>query len=224
MTVATDLPARPDRGSGRARDLLSLGLSIGLGLGSYYVFRAFGVSDVAALVASSIVTALWVLGVAVVRGRLDGLAAIGLPLNGLGLLIAFAGGDARLMLAKDPLTSAVLCVLLLGSLVVGRPAIFGISRRLHAGGTESARHWETLWHNDPQVRHAFRRSTELWAAGFAVDATIRLLMIYTLPLSVSVALMNVVQFTILGILAAFTFHTRRRLNMKGRIEQLVVVG
>lgn len=42
------------------------------------------------------------------------------------------------MLAKDPITSAVISVLLAGSCLLGRPAMFAISQRMHALGPDSA--------------------------------------------------------------------------------------
>ncbi|MBF5001680.1 hypothetical protein IRT45_31620 [Nocardia sp. BSTN01] len=47
-------------------------------------------------------------------------------------------GDERMMLAKDPITSAVISVLLAGSCLLGRPAMFAISQRMHALGPDSA--------------------------------------------------------------------------------------
>ncbi|GAB2695628.1 VC0807 family protein [Nocardia thraciensis] len=222
MTETAVLPSpsasRPR--SRRAGNLLFTVAAIGLSPAVFYVLLALGRTEFVALVWSTIAAGLWVIVVAGFQRRIDGLAAFAFCLNALGLALALLGGDDRMMLIKEPVTSAVISVLLLASCVVGRPALFGMAQRLHAPGRNRDQLWNTLWHSDSEVRQAFRRSTAVWATGLAVDAVVRLLLIFALPVSVAVGLMNPVQWAIIGLLVLYTLRGRRRLDIKARLARL----
>ncbi|WP_280274313.1 VC0807 family protein [Nocardia wallacei] len=202
---------------GRARNLLFVAASIGLSPAVYYLLTGAGYSDYAALLCSTVVSGLWAVGVAAAQRKVDGLAAFAFALNLLGLALALIGGDERMLLVKDPVSSAVISALLLGSCVVGRPAMYGLAQRMHAPGADSAARWDALWHSDSEVQHVFRTSTAVWGAGLAADAALRLVLIYSLPVSVTVALMNPVQWVIIGLLVVYTLRGRRRLDMRSRL-------
>ncbi|WP_280335289.1 VC0807 family protein [Nocardia wallacei] len=220
--VSQEIPmtATAEPRSGRARNLLFLAASIGLSPAVYYLLSGAGYSDFAALLCSTIVSGLWAACVAAAQRKVDGLAAFAFALNLLGLALALLGGDERMMLVKDPISSAVVSALLLGSCVVGRPATYGLAQRLHAPGAESAARWDALWHSDHEVRRAFRSSTAVWGAGLAADAVLRLALIYALPVSVTVALMNPVQWAIIGLLVLYTLRGRRQLDMRSRLAAM----
>ncbi|WP_063065366.1 VC0807 family protein [Nocardia violaceofusca] len=204
----------------RARRVLALAADIGLSPATYYLLIAAGCTSYRALVCSTVVAGIWALGIAAARRKADGVAVFVFLLNALGLVLAVLGGDERMMLAKDPITSAVISVLLAGSCLLGRPAMFAVSRRMHALGPDSAARWETLWYNDSDVRHTFTTATVVWSAGLAADAVVRLLLIYSLPVSASVALMNPVQWAIIAALGFYTVRSRRRLDVKARLRAL----
>lgn len=185
---------------------------------------AGGFTSYRALVCSTVVAGVWALVVAAARRKADGIAVFVFLLNALGLVLAVLGGDERMMLAKDPITSAVISMVLAGSCLLGRPAMFAISRRMHALGPDSATRWDTLWHNDSEVRRAFTIATAVWSAGFAVDAVVRLVLIFCLPVSAVVALMNPVQWAIIAALAVYTVRSRRRLGVKARLRALPEAG
>lgn len=132
--------------------------------------------------------------------------------------MALYDGDGRMMLLKDPISSGVIGVLLLASCRFGRPAMFGLAQRMHAPDT--AAQWNTLWDTDSEVRRAFRLSTAVWGAGLTLDAAVLTILIFSLPISVTVALMNPVQWAIIAVLAAHTVRSRRRLDMKSRLTRL----
>ncbi|RDI50712.1 VC0807 family protein [Nocardia mexicana] len=219
-TAVLPSPSESRPSSSRARNLLFTATAIGLSPAVFYVLLARGSTEFVALLWSTIAAALWMIGAAGFQRRIDGLATFAFCLNALGLALALLGGDDRMMLIKEPVTSAVISVLLLASCVVGRPAMFGLAQRLHAPGREQEQQWNTLWHSDSEIRRAFSRSTMVWAAGLAVDAIVRLLLIFTLPVSAAVGLMNPVQWAIIGLLALYTLRGRRRIDVKARLARL----
>ncbi|RDI62746.1 VC0807 family protein [Nocardia pseudobrasiliensis] len=219
-----DHPAAGRSGAGRispkVRNLSSLALDIGLSPAAYYLLSAWGWNDRGALLGSTVVAGLWAIGSAVARRRVDGLAVLMVALNGLGLVLATLSDDPRLMLAKDPAFSGLICLVMLGSLIVGRPVMFGISRRFQAAEAEDTRRWNLLWNTDSEVRRSFTVSTAVWAAGLGLDAVVRLMIIVTLPVPVAVGLMNPVQWAVIAMLFAYTMHARRRIDLGARLRAL----
>ena len=219
MSEIAGAAATPDVSrSGRMRSMLPALANVALPVGIYYVLVGIGYSSFAGLLWSTVLSALWVIVPAVVRRRFDGLSGFILAVNALGLGLTLVSGSARMMLAKDPITDIVISVLLLASCVVGRPAMFGISRRLHAPGAESAGPWDALWHNNAKVRRLFLISTLVWAGAFALVAVLRFLVIYTLPVSVAVALTNPVEYAVLAVAFIWSMRNRKRMNISGLLE------
>ncbi|MGY2062527.1 VC0807 family protein, partial [Nocardia gipuzkoensis] len=128
--------------------------------------------------------------------------------------------DPRLVLAKDPAFSGLICLVMVGSLVVGRPVMFGISRRFQAAEAEDTRRWNLLWNSDSEVRRLFTVSTAVWAAGLGIDAVARLTLILALPVHTAVGLMNPVQWAVIAALFAYTMHARRRIDLGARLRAL----
>jgi|GEM_PF-5922392 len=199
--------------TGRLQSMLPVVANIALPVGLYYLIVGLGYSSFAGLLWSTVMSALWVVGAAVVRRHLDGLSAFIFAVNALGLGLALLSGSQRMMLAKDPITDLVICVLLLASCVIGRPAIFGVAQRLHAPGEENARSWDALWRINAEVRRVFLVSTLVWAGAFAVVAVLRFLVIYTLPVSVAVALTNPVEYVVLAAVFFYSMRSRKRMNI-----------
>lgn len=214
-SAAADAPAgaRTDRIKRIVANLCPVVVPTGL----YYVMVAFGYSSHIGLLCSAVVAGLWVLGTAVLQRRFDGLAGFVLAINLLGLVLALVSGSERMMLAKDPITDAVIGVLLFASCVLGRPAMFGVAQRLHASGADQVRAWNALWHNDSEVRRIFLRSTLVWGGAFAAAAVLRGGMIAALPVSVVVGLTNPVEWGVLGLAFAYSMHTRKQMNIAARI-------
>jgi hypothetical protein len=199
----------------RLRSMALTAANVALPVGIYYVLVGIGFSSFAGLLWSTVASALWVIVPAVLRRRFDGLSAFVFAVNALGLGLALLSGSARVMLAKDPIIDIVISALLLASCAFGRPAMFGISRRLHAPGPESERSWDALWHNNAHVRRVFLVSTLVWTGAFALVAVLRFLVILTLPVSVAVALTNPVEYAVIGVVFVWSMRNRKRMNING---------
>lgn len=202
-------------GPSRLRSMVPNLANVAVPVGVYYVIVGIGYSSFAGLLWSTVVSALWVIVPALLRRSFDGLSGFILAVNALGLAMTLISGSERMILAKDPIVDLVIGVLMLASCVVGRPAMFGVSRRLHAPGPESERAWDALWHSNAQVRRVFLISTLVWAGAFALVAVLRFLVIYTLPVSVAVALTNPVEYAVLTLAFIWSMRNRKRMNING---------
>lgn len=215
-TAATDSAFGAGR-AGRLRRISANLCPVVIPMGSYYLLTGLGHSSFVALLCSTVLSALWVAVPAVARGRFDGLAGFVLAINGLGLALALVSGSDRMILAKDPITETVISLVLFGSCVFGRPAMFGIVQRLRASGADQIRAWNTLWRQDAEVRRIFLHSTLVWGGAFAAAALVRFTMIATLPTSTVVGLGNPVEWTALGLAFGYSMHVRKRMDINARI-------
>jgi hypothetical protein len=93
--------------------------------------------------------------------------------------------DARFLLAREGFITAMWGLWFLATLWARRPAAFALARPLMEGrrafGTAS---WEELWDTEAAFRRIWRVSTVMWGVGLLVDAALRVLMSYTLPVAV----------------------------------------
>jgi hypothetical protein len=170
--------------TGRAQLGLAL-LDIGAPIGLYYGLRGAGVSNLVALGAGALVPAVGVIVQLVTRRRLDGVGGVVVISVLATIALSLVTDDTRFLLARDGFITALWGVWFLATLRARRPAAFRLARPLMEGrrpfGTAS---WEQLWTDEPGFRRIWRVSTGIWGAGLLVDAVLRILMSYTLPVAV----------------------------------------
>src|SRR5690606_12580285 len=118
---------------------------LGLPIAVYYLCRGLGVGPVPALLAGGGAALLRVAAVALRKRRLDGVAAL-VAAGFAGMGGWFLLGDEHLMLAKEPIMSGGLGLVLLVSCLIGRPLMYaalrrsvGTTRRPSPPGTTSGR-------------------------------------------------------------------------------------
>lgn len=178
----------------KRRTLVSLVLDVGVPLGSYYLLKgAFGMTAVAALAWSSVVPVLRT-GWGLLRQReVNGLPLLVLLVNLVGLLLGFETGDARLMLVKDSAISSVVGIVLLASVVAGRPMMtVTLKPWLIKGGVRKEAAWERLRRESPAFRRAESRFSGVWGVAFVGECAVRAVGAYTVPVDTMVWLGTVV--------------------------------
>jgi hypothetical protein len=73
----------------------------------------------------------------------------------------------------------------------------------------SAGSWEDLWDTDPSFRHIWRVASVMWGVGLMVDAVLRVVMSYTLPIPVVPGLGGAlwpVTFVVLQVVSNVYYH------------------
>jgi hypothetical protein len=167
------------------RQLALLVLDVGAPIGLYYGLRAAGLSNLVALGAGAIVPAVGVVIQLLTRRRLDGMGGVVV----LSVLATIAGSlitdSPRFLLARDGFITALWGLWFLATLRARRPAAFALARPLMEGrrpfGTASL---DDVWAREPAFQKIWRVSTVIWGAGLLIDAVLRVLMPYTLPVGV----------------------------------------
>ncbi|MCD7444532.1 hypothetical protein K4B79_40795 [Streptomyces lincolnensis] len=178
----------------KKKAFVPLVLDVAVPVGSYYLFKdGLGMSTLAALGWSSVVPALRT-GWSVARDRaVNGLAALILFVNVVGLLLSFVSGDARLMLVKDSGISSAIGIGILVSVVLGRPMMTAFMKPQLVKG-EAAREaaWERLESGSEDFRRAERVFSVVWGVVLLGECVVRIVGAYTLPVDTMVWLGTVI--------------------------------
>jgi hypothetical protein len=183
--AATSAPAPAPPPTRPKRQLALLVLDVGAPIGLYYGLRAAGLSNLVALGAGAIVPAVGVIIQLVTRRRLDGVGGVVVVSVLATIVLSVITDSPRFLLARDGFLTALWGLWFLATLRAGRsrrPAAFALARPLMEGrrpfGTAS---WDDVWAREPAFQKIWRMSTVIWGVGLLIDAVLRVLMSYTLP-------------------------------------------
>ncbi len=188
--------------------VVQLLLELVLPLGGYYGLRAAGVNEWLSLVAGTLLAVPMIAYTLVKQRRVDPLSLFTLSLVVLGALTSAVTGDPRLLLVRDSWIFGALGLWVLGSLLTQQPFMRSIARTIVTVkiGIEGHRQWDARWDTEPAFRKHLRVVTLVWGLGFTLDAGVRVILAYTLPID-AVPLVSTLQWlVVLGGL--ISFHVR----------------
>jgi hypothetical protein len=155
----------------------------------YYGSRSAGMSVYFALLAGAVVPGISTTVRLINGGTLDGLAVFVMTTMLIGVGIALIAGSPRFLLAKEAWVTAVGGAWFLVSARGRRPLAFLFARPLLEGRRAfTSESWTSLWERLPQFRRVWRISSMIWGLGLLVDAGIRIVTAYSLPIDLVPAL------------------------------------
>jgi hypothetical protein len=149
-----------------------------------YLLIWLGYSLYIALLASASISAITAL-VSYWRGTgRQSFAPVMLALALAGFGVALITGSDRFMLARESVLTAIVGAWFLSSIWKERPLTYVFTRPLLEGrfGTEG-RAWEPIWEREPHFRRIWRVSSLMWAVALFIDAILRVVIAYTLPVN-----------------------------------------
>lgn len=112
---------------------------------------------------------------------------LALTLAGFG--IALITGSDRFLLAKESVLTAMVGLWFLRSVWAERPLTYQLTRPMLEGRiSREGPAWELLWEREPSFRRSWRTSSLIWAVVLLIDAVVRVVMAYTLPVNAVPAL------------------------------------
>jgi hypothetical protein len=182
--MITERPEREtDRSGPRMGKILrGLLLDVGLPVVVYYALHLLGADDWVALLAATGAAALRIVWGAVARRELNLFATVMLLVYGLSLVIAVATGDPRLLLLKGSLITGGVAVVFLATAFGRRPLTLAAAQSFEPDRAEEiAEEFRT----QPAARRGHRVSSTVWGVGLAVEALLRLPVIFLLPIPVA---------------------------------------
>ncbi|MFB9469763.1 VC0807 family protein [Nonomuraea salmonea] len=178
---------------------------VGLPTVVFYLCRALGLEALPALAVGGLAALARVGYVAVVRRRLNGLAALVSATFVLLLAASLLTGDPRILLAKESILAGAAGLLLVGSCVVGRPIVYAVIRRL-----DDAERWEERWRTEPALRRHFTTLSLVMGTGLLLDAVVRGVLICLLPIDTMAGLSMALHVATLALLAVWVLWYRGR--------------
>lgn len=139
------------------------------------------------------------------------LVLLGIVSSCIALLL---GGDPRILLVRESLFSGVLGVACIVSLLLRRPMMFYFGRYFMAGNDPGkCGKFDASW-QWPEVRFAHRLITTVWGIVYACEFVIRVLLIYTLPVTYVLAILPVLMGTLTICTLLWTFRYVRQLRKR----------
>jgi hypothetical protein len=139
------------------------------------------------------------------------LVLLGIVTSCIALLL---GGDPRILLVRESLFSGVLGVACIASLLLRRPMMFYFGRYFMAGNDSVKQEkFDATW-QWPDVRFAHRLITTVWGIVYTGEFVVRVLLIYTLPVTYVLAISPVLMGTLTICTVLWTFGYVRRLRKR----------
>lgn len=189
------------RGTGRGRGgVLLTVLDVVAPIAVFYICRAAGLDDLTSLLISAIAPLGSITYHAVVARRLNGFALFIGAILVLNVAVALTAADARTLLARDGWITGVAGLFFFGTLWAARPIIYTLVRPLGEGRIgPPGMPWDDVWDRYPLFRRVFRVLTVIWAVGLLVDAAVRVIFAYALPVDV-VPAANGIQYVVFYVI------------------------
>ena len=182
-------------------------VDIALPLALFYGLKALGVSDLTALVVG-VVPGLISSAVSLARTRRTDLLGMAVVISMVAsTVVAVLGGDARLLLVRNAWISLPFAGITLWSLRHPQPMTYVVTRALFA---RRAAVMDRLWETDARFRDAWKWITVWWGIATIIDGIVRVVVAYTLPISVVPATDPVITVATIVVLQVPTLVLLRR--------------
>jgi hypothetical protein len=199
----------------RREAIVNLVVNVAAPIAVFYLMRAIGVGQWWSLLGAGALPAANALRTVVTRRRIDVLAVFTMSILVASVAVSFVTGSPRFLLAKDGWLTGVAGAWLLGTLV-RTPFLYQVIRSWLTGSAREKA--ETAWRDSPTYRRMLRVTTSFWGVGLVLDAGVRVLLAYTLPVD-RVPLIGGLQYVVLylALEVATRLYGRRRTTLD-RIE------
>ncbi|MFE0025689.1 VC0807 family protein [Amycolatopsis sp. NPDC059021] len=167
----------------RFRAMLPVLLDLVVPIGGYFLLhQGFGLSAFWSLTIAGAATGVTALAGTIRRRRLDALGALIFLEMALSAVLLFVTDDPRVVLAKPAFYLAAAAVFALVTCFVGKPLVYESGKPFATKGDPAMlAAYERSWTVSHRFRRAMRGVTAFWAAAFAADAVLRVVVVYSLP-------------------------------------------
>ncbi|HET6741287.1 MAG TPA: VC0807 family protein [Kribbella sp.] len=182
-------------------------VDIAIPLALYYGLKALGVSDLNALLVG-VVPGLISSAVSLVRERRTDLVGMAVVVSMVASsVVAVIGGDARLLLVRNAWISLPFAGITLWSLRHPQPLTYVVTRAMMV---RRGPVMDELWETNERFRNAWKWITVWWGIATIIDGVVRIVVSYTLPISVVPATDPVITVITIVVLQVPTIILLRR--------------
>lgn len=189
----------------RRRLAAQLTFELVLPLGSYYALRAAGAGQWLSMVVGGALVLPWIAYGLVKRRRVETMALFTLSLVVIGTLLSLVSGSPRVLMIRDSWLTAAIGCWMLGTLPTRRPFMMTASRGIVIAkvGEAGLVDWEARWDAEPAFRYHLRVITAVWGGVLLLDAVLRVVLVYTIPVDAFPLTSTVLWLVLLGGLLGF---------------------
>ena len=190
---------------------VALDFLINLG-GPFLVYQlATGhMSETAALILSSAPPILWSIGQLIWNRKLDVLSLLVITGIALSLIATLLGGSPRLLLVRESFITGLFGLIFLGSLLFPKPLMFHIVKTTVTKQGMSEEAFASRW-SVPGFRFTFYLMTTVWGAGLLVEATLKIILAFTMPAGPFLVVSPIISYGIyFGLLAWSIWYGNQR--------------
>ncbi|MVU81272.1 hypothetical protein GPX89_29025 [Nocardia sp. ET3-3] len=185
---------------------------IAVPLVAYYALHAAGYSDFVALFAGGLVSGAMVIVEVVRARRVDFMSALILAGFAFGIVSSLISGDARMMMARDSLITAVIGVAFGGSALIGKPLTYMAARKAFSGNPQKLAEMEYKFANFPMVRKFHNRIAAMWGVALISESVLRVVLVYRLPIHTMAWLSSVLMISVTAAMMAITIRMVKRVK------------
>ncbi|TDP98109.1 VC0807 family protein [Labedaea rhizosphaerae] len=213
--AATPPPATEPPTGLRKQMIINLAVNLVAPAAMFYGLRALGVNQWWALLLGVLPPGIRAGYTLVKRRKIDTLAVFTLSILVLSVGMSFVSGSPRFLLAKDGWMTAAAGAWMLVTLA-RTPFIFQVVRTFLTG--PAAERAELKWRDSPTYRRVLRAITTMWGVALVLDAGVRVVLAYTLPVD-QVLLISGLQYAALYVtLEVLTRIFARRKGIAAAVE------
>jgi hypothetical protein len=203
MTTTPVPEPAAQRGPGRRGLIRDIGVNAVLPYATYLGLTAWGVDSVPALVAGAVFPVAAILFGAIRQRRVQAIGIIVLTATAASVASALWFTSPFLALARGALMTALMAIVLLGSLLAHRPLLFHLANAVQdAAARQQA---EVEWDTQPASRRMMRYLTAIWGVALLTEAALSLALITLLPVAVVMPLNEVLFWAWFAALALWTY-------------------
>jgi hypothetical protein len=180
----------------------------------YYLLHLVGASDFVALTAGGFVSGINALADLIRNRQAKGISILVFILFVLSIGLAFATQDARIILLKPSIFIGTAGLYVLFT-AFRRPLLLeGMEPFATQGDPSREVKWRQAWINDGRFQRRMRTATLLTGVMLLLEAVVRVVIVYALPVSLSVIASNIP-----GLLLILFFAIIGRFYLKGTAER-----
>jgi hypothetical protein len=184
----------------RGRAMFTVLFDMGAPIVMFYILTAVGLSSFTSLLLSAVLPGLSTVYQVIRSRHLDALAVFMMAITVITALASLISGSPRFLLAKDGWVTGISGVWLLATTRANPPVVFMFARPLLEGQIgPKGESWTVLWDRLPGFRRIWRVASVVWGVATILDAVVRFVMAYTLPVE-EVPALNGAQYAVLFVL------------------------
>jgi hypothetical protein len=166
--------------------------------------------EVQALLAASAPPLLWSVAEFVRHRRIDAVSLLVLTGIALSLMAFFGGGGVKALQLREKLVTGLVGLVFLGSVAIGRPLIYFLSRATIARTSSTMAATFATLGDDPGFRRAMLVMTLVWGFGLVGECALSIGLTYVMSVQAFMVVGPVVGYGLMGAFTAWTFWYARR--------------